>query len=78
MVGAALFGALHALMPGHGKTVLVSYHLGRPAKTIEGLLNGTILIVMPGFLLLWSVPFVLALARQRSRTEGLLKAFAAS
>lgn len=31
MAAAVLFGAVHALMPGHGKTVLVSYHLGRPA-----------------------------------------------
>ena len=32
MATAILFGAVHALMPGHGKTVLVSYHLGQPAK----------------------------------------------
>ena len=28
MATAMLFGAVHALMPGHGKIVLVSYHLG--------------------------------------------------
>src|SRR4029078_11425892 len=39
---AVLFGAVHALMPGHGKTVLVSYHLGQPAKMAEGLANGAI------------------------------------
>ena len=33
---AILFGAVHALMPGHGKTVLVSYHLGQEARPIEG------------------------------------------
>jgi len=27
MAIAFVFGAMHALMPGHGKTVLVSYHL---------------------------------------------------
>ena len=43
MAAAVLFGALHALMPGHGKTVLVSYHLGQPAKLREGLANGAIL-----------------------------------
>jgi nickel/cobalt exporter len=43
MAGAVLFGALHALMPGHGKTVLVSYHLGQPAKAREGLVNGAVL-----------------------------------
>jgi nickel/cobalt exporter len=43
MAAAVLFGAVHALMPGHGKTVLVSYHLGQPAKMAEGLANGAIL-----------------------------------
>ena len=32
MAAAVLFGALPAMMPGHGKTVLVSYHLGQPGK----------------------------------------------
>jgi ABC-type nickel/cobalt efflux system permease component RcnA len=43
MAAAVLFGALHALMPGHGKTVLVSYHLGQPSKLWEGFGNGAIL-----------------------------------
>ena len=43
MAAAALFGAMHALMPGHGKTVLVSYHLGQPSKLWEGFANGAIL-----------------------------------
>ncbi len=43
MAAAVLFGAVHALMPGHGKTVLVSYHLGQPAKLWEGVANGAIL-----------------------------------
>ena len=45
MVAAILFGAVHALMPGHGKTVLVSYHLGQPARPIDGFVNGSILAV---------------------------------
>jgi nickel/cobalt exporter len=32
VAAAVLFGAIHALMPGHGKTVLVSYHLGQQAR----------------------------------------------
>jgi ABC-type nickel/cobalt efflux system permease component RcnA len=40
---AFLFGAVHAFMPGHGKTVLVSYHLGRPGRWTEGLTTGTLL-----------------------------------
>jgi nickel/cobalt transporter (NicO) family protein len=43
MAAAILFGAVHALMPGHGKTVLVSYHLGQPARPIDGFVNGSIL-----------------------------------
>ena len=43
MAAALVFGAVHALMPGHGKTVLVSYHLGQPAKLREGITNGAIL-----------------------------------
>jgi nickel/cobalt transporter (NicO) family protein len=40
---AMAFGAVHALMPGHGKTVLVSYYLGRPSDLRQGLLSGLIL-----------------------------------
>jgi len=43
ITAAILFGAVHALMPGHGKTVLVSYHLGQSAKLREGVANGAIL-----------------------------------
>jgi nickel/cobalt transporter (NicO) family protein len=43
MGAAILFGAVHALMPGHGKTVLVSYHLGQPTRPLDGLANGAIL-----------------------------------
>jgi nickel/cobalt exporter len=43
MAAAVLFGAVHALMPGHGKTVLVSYHLGQPSKLRSGIVNGAIL-----------------------------------
>ena len=43
LVSAVLFGALHALMPGHGKSVLVSYHLGRPGRLWDGLLTGIVL-----------------------------------
>ena len=45
MSAAILFGAVHALMPGHGKTVLVSYHLGQTARPVDGFVNGAILAV---------------------------------
>lgn len=40
---AFLFGVVHAFMPGHGKSVLVSYHLGRPGRWTEGIATGTLL-----------------------------------
>jgi nickel/cobalt transporter (NicO) family protein len=43
MAAAMAFGAVHALMPGHGKAVLVSYYLGRPSDLRQGLLSGLIL-----------------------------------
>ena len=43
MGAAFVFGMMHALMPGHGKSVLVSYHLGRPSRLIEGVSTGTLL-----------------------------------
>ena len=39
MATAMLFGAVHALMPGHGKIVLVSYHLGQPSKGVTAFTN---------------------------------------
>lgn len=45
-VGAAFFfGMIHAFMPGHGKSVLVSYHLGRPSRVLDGFITGAILSV---------------------------------
>ena len=35
MAAAILFGAVHALMPGHGKIVLISYHLGQPSRPAQ-------------------------------------------
>jgi ABC-type nickel/cobalt efflux system permease component RcnA len=59
---AALFGLVHAIMPGHGKTVLVSYFLGRPATVTSGLatsiilvfthVGSAVLLVLAGFILI--------------------------
>jgi ABC-type nickel/cobalt efflux system permease component RcnA len=43
MAAAILFGAIHALMPGHGKMVLVSYHLGQKTTLAQSIANGSIL-----------------------------------
>ncbi|MEM7191366.1 MAG: hypothetical protein AAF405_00615 [Pseudomonadota bacterium] len=43
MGAAILFGVLHALMPGHGKTVLFSYHLGQKGSIASSIANGAIL-----------------------------------
>jgi ABC-type nickel/cobalt efflux system permease component RcnA len=42
---AALFGMVHALMPGHGKTVIVSYYLGRPARLLSAVGTSAILVL---------------------------------
>lgn len=43
MAAAVLFGILHAMMPGHGKTVLFSYHLGQKGSLRSSIVNGAIL-----------------------------------
>jgi nickel/cobalt transporter (NicO) family protein len=43
MGAAVLFGALHAMMPGHGKTILFSYHLGQKGSLVSSVANGAIL-----------------------------------
>ncbi|ODR97471.1 hypothetical protein AUC70_00085 [Methyloceanibacter stevinii] len=43
MAAAVLFGILHAMMPGHGKTVLFSYHLGQKGSLLSSIANGAIL-----------------------------------
>ena len=43
MVMAFVFGMIHAFMPGHGKSVLVSYHLGHRSRLVEGIATGFLL-----------------------------------
>lgn len=40
---AFVFGMVHALMPGHGKSVLVSYHASREGRWFDGLATGALL-----------------------------------
>jgi len=42
---AAVFGMVHALMPGHGKTVIVSYYLGRSAGLLGSIGTSIILVL---------------------------------
>ena len=44
MLLAAVFGLVHAIGPGHGKSVMVSYFVGREAKVRQGLLASVKLI----------------------------------
>jgi nickel/cobalt transporter (NicO) family protein len=44
MAIATLFGLVHALMPGHGKTVLVSYYLGHPGRLLGSVGTSAILV----------------------------------
>lgn len=43
MGAAMVFGVVHALMPGHGKIVLFSYHLGQKGSLASSIANGAIL-----------------------------------
>src|SRR6266498_401809 len=45
MAIAAVFGMVHAVMPGHGKTVIVSYYLGRPAGVLGSIGTSAILVL---------------------------------
>jgi ABC-type nickel/cobalt efflux system permease component RcnA len=45
MAIAALFGMVHAFMPGHGKTVIVSYYLGHPARYLGSIGTSAILVL---------------------------------
>jgi nickel/cobalt exporter len=59
---AVLFGAVHALMPGHGKIMLVSYHGAQPGRVRDAIVTSSILalthvgsavlIVLGGFMVL--------------------------
>ena len=42
---AVVFGAVHALMPGHGKLALVSHYLGRPSRIMGGVVTSVVLIL---------------------------------
>src|SRR5437763_5188187 len=42
---AALFGFMHALMPGHCKIALVSYYLGHPARLLGSIGTSAVLII---------------------------------
>jgi len=42
---AAVFGMVHALMPGHGKTVIVSYYLGRSSGLLGSVGTSAILVL---------------------------------
>jgi ABC-type nickel/cobalt efflux system permease component RcnA len=42
---AVLFGILHAMMPGHGKSVLATYHLGRPGHVLGGVASSVLLVL---------------------------------
>ncbi len=45
MAFAVLFGMVHALMPGHGKSVLASYHLGRHGNILGGIVSSALLVL---------------------------------
>ena len=62
MTIAAVLGMVHALMPGHGKTVIVSYYLGHPARLVGSI--ATSAAIISRFIMLCSYPGVIALCRE--------------
>jgi nickel/cobalt exporter len=42
---AALFGFVHAFMPGHGKVAMVSYYLGHPGRLLGSVATSAVLIL---------------------------------
>ncbi|MCK5241244.1 nickel ABC transporter permease [bacterium] len=44
-----LYGIFHAIGPGHGKSIAMSYFLSRPGKVIHGFLMGNLLTFMHVF-----------------------------
>src|SRR5215471_13976327 len=52
---AALFGMVHAFMPGHGKTVIVSYYLGgigTSAILVLTHVGSAVILVLTGFIVM--------------------------
>lgn len=45
MAASFMFGCVHALMPGHGKSVLASYHLGQPSRIAQGAASAVLLSI---------------------------------
>ena len=46
---AFIYGSVHALGPGHGKSIVVSYFLSRPGKYVHGVLMSNILTFVHAF-----------------------------
>ena len=73
MGAAVLFGVLHAVMPGHGKTILFSYHLGQKDSLLSSILNGAILALIDPSL---PVAFLATATGSASQGETLLDDYA--
>src|SRR5215469_6881599 len=48
LVLAFLYGVLHAIGPGHGKSVVASYFVGRHARWASGVVMGGLISVIQG------------------------------
>jgi len=49
LLGSFAYGVVHALGPGHGKTISCAYFLSRPGNILQGLLMGNLVAFMHVF-----------------------------
>jgi nickel/cobalt exporter len=63
-----VYGVIHALGPGHGKIIVVSYFLSRPGKYVHGMLMGNLITFMHVF----SAVFIVLIFYIALKTTGLI------
>lgn len=63
-----VYGVIHALGPGHGKIIVVSYFLSRPGKYVHGMLMGNLITFMHVF----SAVFLVLIFYIALKTTGLI------
>ena len=68
LVFAFIYGMIHALGPGHGKTIVVSYFFSHPGHYLHGLIMGFVLSVVHVFS---AVAIIISIRLALQTTRGL-------